>query len=134
VHGVFGIAAVARALPYLSIAADETAADPTLFKVRVCDSVCLKISRCGGISGVLRDAAAARNAGYEVYLASTMDGPLGIAAALHVAGVVEPAGACGLATLERFEAPDLLPIRGGRLAPPPGSGLGDGLVDWYDSL
>jgi L-alanine-DL-glutamate epimerase-like enolase superfamily enzyme len=134
VHGVFGIAAVARALPYLTIAADETGADPTLFKARVCGSVCLKISRCGGITGVLRDAVAARNAGYDVYLASTLDGPLGIAAALHVAAVVEPVRACGLATLDRFVAPEVLPISGGRLAPPPGSGLGDRLAGWYDSL
>ena len=134
VHGVFGIAAVARALPYVTIAADETGADPTLFKARVCGSVCLKISRCGGITGVLRDAVAARNAGYDIYLASTMDGPLGIAAALHVAAVVEPVRACGLATLERFEAPAALRIRGGRLAPPLGSGLGERLVGWYDSL
>ncbi len=134
VHGVFGISAVARALPYLTIAADETGADPTLFKTRICGSVCLKISRCGGITGVLRDAVAARNAGYDIYLASTMDGPLGIAAALHVAAVVEPVRPCGLATLERFEAPEVLRIRGGRMAPPPGSGLGDRLVGWYDSL
>jgi L-alanine-DL-glutamate epimerase-like enolase superfamily enzyme len=134
VHGVFGIAAVARALPYLTIAADETGADPTLFQARVCGSVCLKISRCGGITGVLRDAVAARNAGYDVYLASTMDGPLGIAAALHVAAVVEPVRACGLATLERFEAPEVMRIRGGRLAAPAGAGLGERLVGWYDSL
>src|SRR5687768_17564080 len=44
------------------------------------DAVCLKISRCGGIGGVLRDAAAARAAGAVVYVASTFDGPLGIAA------------------------------------------------------
>lgn len=134
VHGVAGLAAVAGALPEMTIAADESAADPTLFRARVCGSVCLKVSRCGGISGVMRDALSARAAGYDVYLASTMDGPLGIAAALQVAGVVEPARACGLATLERFDAPDVLPIRGGRLAPPAGPGLGDGLVGWYDSL
>jgi L-alanine-DL-glutamate epimerase-like enolase superfamily enzyme len=134
VHGVFGIAAVARALPFLTIAADETGADPTLFKVCVCGAVCLKISRCGGITGVVRDAVTARNAGYDVYLASTLDGPLGIAAALQVAAVVEPTRACGLATLDRFEAPEVLPIGGGRLAPPTGAGLGDRLTGWYDSL
>ncbi|HZB75113.1 MAG TPA: mandelate racemase/muconate lactonizing enzyme family protein, partial [Solirubrobacteraceae bacterium] len=47
------------------------------------DAVCLKISRCGGIGGVLRDAEAARAAGVAVYLASTFDGPAGIAAGLH---------------------------------------------------
>ena len=39
-------------------------------------------------------ARQARAAGYEVYLASTLDGPLGIAAALHVAAVVRPDRAC----------------------------------------
>jgi L-alanine-DL-glutamate epimerase-like enolase superfamily enzyme len=134
VHGVTELAAVTRALPEMTIAADETAADPILFRARVCDSVCLKVSRCGGITGVMRDAVAARAAGYDVYLASTMDGPLGIAAALHVASVVAPTVACGLATLDRFDAPDVLPITGGHLSPPTGSGLGDGLIGWYDSL
>ena len=47
------------------------------------DAVCLKIARCGGIGGVLRDAQAARAAGAALDLASTFDGPLGIAAGLH---------------------------------------------------
>ena len=121
-------------LPEIPIAADETAADSDVFSTRVCESVCLKISRSGGISGLLRDARAARSAGYDTYLASTLDGPLGIAAALHVAAVVEPRRPCGLATLERFDAPDVLPIHDGSLTPPTGSGLGDGLVDWYDAI
>jgi len=134
VHGVFGLAAVRRALPELTIAADETAADPTLFKARTCDAVCLKISRCGGITGVVRDAVSAHTAGYDVYLASTLDGPLGIAAALHVAALVEPQRPCGLATLDRFDLPPAIPVRSGLMSPPPGSGLGDRLVGWYDSL
>lgn len=134
VHGVFGIAAVARSLPEMTIAADETGSDPSLFRAKICSSVCLKISRCGGITGVVRDAVAARNAGYDAYLASTLDGPLGIAAALHVAALVEPKRACGLATLDRFEAPAVLSPRSGLLSPPPGSGLGERLVGWYDSL
>ena len=50
------------------------------------EAVCLKIAGCGGITGVVEAARRARAAGYEVYLASTLDGPLGIAAALHAAG------------------------------------------------
>ena len=46
--------------------------------------VCLKISR-GGISAVLEDARKARAAGSSVYLTSTFDGPLGIAAGVHTA-------------------------------------------------
>ena len=65
--------------------------------------MCLKIARCGGITGVLRDAAAARAAGSAVYLASTFDGPLGIAAAVHAAAGLTAGGplpAHGLATLD----------------------------------
>jgi len=114
------------------IAIDETSAAPGALDQRCCDAVCLKIARCGGISGVIEQAARARSAGYEVYLASTFDGPLGIAAALHAAAVLEPRLACGLATLELFEgrvAP--LPARFGKLAMPAGPGLGDGLDSWY---
>ena len=134
VHGVVALAALRRALPGVVIAADETAADPDLFKARHCDSVCLKISRCGGITGVVRDAVAASTAGYDVYLASTLDGPLGIAAALHVAALVEPRRPCGLATLDRFRAPEAIPVRSGLMSPPPGSGLGDRLLGWYEAF
>ena len=113
VHGLDGIAAVSAAARdsavngvRVAIAIDESARDPSWRAARVCDAVCLKVARCGGISGVVRDAAAARRAGYAVYLASTLDGPLGIAAALHAAAVVSPDRHCGLATLGRFERPD----------------------------
>jgi L-alanine-DL-glutamate epimerase-like enolase superfamily enzyme len=59
--------------------------------------VCLKITR-GGITGVLADARAARAAGSDVYLASTFDGPRGIAAAVHVAAALRVTRSCGLAT------------------------------------
>jgi L-alanine-DL-glutamate epimerase-like enolase superfamily enzyme len=134
VHGLAALAVVTRSLPEVVIAADETAADPALFGARACGSVCLKVSRSGGISGLLRDARAARSVGYDVYLASTLDGPLGLAAALHVAAVVAPTRPWGLATLDRFDAPDPLPIANGRLSAPVGPGLGHGLVDWYDNI
>ena len=55
---------------------------------RVCDAVCLKIAALRrDHRPARRRAARARAAGYEVYLASTLDGPLGIAAALHAAAV-----------------------------------------------
>lgn len=94
--------------------------------------MCLKIAGCGGISATLTAAARARAAGYEVYLASTFDGPLGIAAALHVAAVLRPARACGLATLGRFSGvEDPLPVRAGSIAVPTSPGLGAGLERWY---
>jgi L-alanine-DL-glutamate epimerase-like enolase superfamily enzyme len=119
VHGRDGLARVADAVP-VAIAADET---PVLDD-RVCTAVCLKIAASGGITGVCRDAEQARSLGYEVYLSSTLDGPLGIAAALHAAAVVKPDRPCGLATLGRFVADDPLPPVGGTLTAPTGTGLG----------
>ena len=90
------------------------------------DAVCLKISRCGGIGGVLRDAAAARAAGVRVYLASTFDGPAGIAAGLHAAAALRATGEllpCGLATLGAFAGLDAPGPVAGTLAVPPGPGL-----------
>ena len=114
------------------IALDETASAIGALEDRVCQAVCLKIASCGGITGVVHAARQARAAGYEVYLASTLDGPLGIAAALHAATVVRPDRACGLATLQLFaDREDPLPAREGRIEVPGGPGLGDGLRAWY---
>jgi L-alanine-DL-glutamate epimerase-like enolase superfamily enzyme len=129
--GVEEIGRVATATE-AAIAIDESAAAPGALDQRWCDAACLKITRCGGITGVLEQGARAREAGYEVYLASTFDGPLGIAAALHAAAVLEPGRPCGLATLGLFEGRgDPLPVREGRIAAPRGAGLGDGLAEWY---
>jgi o-succinylbenzoate synthase len=123
--------AAATAVP---IALDETASAIGALDTRVCQAVCLKIASCGGITGVVGAARQARAAGYEVYLASTLDGPLGIAAALHVAAALRPTRACGLATLALFaDRDDPLPARGGRIEPPAGAGLGDGLLSWYEA-
>jgi L-alanine-DL-glutamate epimerase-like enolase superfamily enzyme len=67
-----------------------------------------------------------------VYLASTLDGPLGIAAALHAAAVARPDRPSGLATLDLFEGRDnSLPVSGGRIAAPAGPGLGVDPGPWY---
>ncbi len=132
VRGLEQTRAVAVAVPDVPIALDETASAAGALGDRVCQAVCLKIAGCGGITGLLDAARTARASGYEVYLASTLDGPLGIAAALHVAAVIRPDRACGLATLGLFaERDDPLAPRAGRIAPPSGPGLGDGLRDWY---
>ena len=93
----------------------------------------VKVGLSGGITGLIEAARRARQVGYEVYLASALDGPLGIAAALHAACAVEPDRPCGLATLRMFEGGDPLPAASGRLAVPNGPGLGDGLIGWYRS-
>jgi len=114
------------------LAIDETSAKPGALDRRICDAVCLKISRCGGITGLLDVARRARAAGYDVYLASTLDGPLGIAAALHAAAALRPVRACGLATLQLVaDRPDPLAPHGGRIAVPANPGLGNGMLEWY---
>jgi L-Ala-D/L-Glu epimerase len=124
VHGVAGMRAV-RERVAVRVAMDETATQPGSLTAAVADAVCLKIARCGGISGLLAQAALVRATGAEVYLASTYDGPLGIAAAVHCAAALKPAAACGLGTLALFDGePDPLPVRDGAIAVPSGAGLG----------
>ena len=116
------------------IAIDESTQDPGALDRRVCDAVCLKIARGGGITGVIEQARRARAAGYEVYLASALDGPLGIAAALHAAAAIKPDRPCGLATLGVFaDRADPLPAAKGLIAAPTGAGLGDALLGWYSA-
>jgi L-Ala-D/L-Glu epimerase len=132
VRGLAQTRAVAQAVPDVPIALDETASAAGALEERVCQAVCLKVAGCGGITGLLDAARRARAAGYEVYLASTLDGPLGIAAALHTAAAVRPDRFCGLATLGLFaDREDPLSASGGRIAMPSGPGLGDGLSEWY---
>ncbi len=121
-----------RARTPVPLAIDESSALPGALDHKVCDAVCLKIARGGGITGVLDAARRARAAGYEVYLASTLDGPLGISAALHAAAAIKPDRACGLATLGAFDGrkPPIEAHRG-TMSPPAGPGLGDGLSAWY---
>ena len=81
--------------------------------------------RCGGITGLLEAAQPARAAGYEVYLASTLDGPLGIAAALHAAAAVRRTGRAGWRRSALFAGrDDLFPAHGGRIGVPAGAGPG----------
>ena len=123
VHGVAALRAV-REAGVAGVAMDETAAEPGAAGSGAADAVCLKIARCGGITGVLRDARAARAAGSAVYLASTYDGPLGIAAGVHVAAALGRVAPCGLATLGAFTGHEgTLAPAGGAIAVPSGPGL-----------
>jgi L-Ala-D/L-Glu epimerase len=126
VHGVALLRAV-RAKSPVPVAMDETAAERGAPGSGAADAVCLKISRCGGISGLLRDARAARAAGTKVYIASSFDGPLGTAAGLHAAAGLRASGPvafCGLATLGAFEGlEDELAPHDGAIDVPRGPGL-----------
>lgn len=126
-HGLQAIRQVRERVP-VRISIDETASEPGALGAGVADAVCLKISRCGGISGLLAAATLVRAVGGEPYLASTYDGPLGIAAAVHAAAALSARGplpACGLATLSMFE--DLgqpLLLKEGQIFTPREPGLG----------
>jgi len=126
-HGLEAVRAV-RERVAVRIAIDETAAEHGALGAGVADAVCLKISRCGGIAGLIAAAALVRASGAEVYVASTLDGPLGVAAAVHAAAALAsrgPVAPCGLATLGLFEGVENpLPAREGRVAVPAGGGLG----------
>ena len=123
VHGVDGLRAVRTAIP-VRVAMDETADEPGALMSGAADAVCLKLSRCGGISGLLAAAELVRATGAEPYVASTFDGPLGVAAAVHAAAALSPVPPCGLATLELFDEPSPLPVSGGAIAVPDAPGLG----------
>jgi len=126
-HGLQSVRAV-RERVAARVAIDETAGEPGALGAGVADAVCLKISRCGGIAGLLAAAALVRASGAEVYLSSTLDGPLGVAAALHAAAALASRGPmphCGLATLAMFEGlEDPLPAIEGLIALPSSPGLG----------
>ncbi len=126
VHGIAAVREV-RARVATRVSIDETADEPGALTASVADAVCLKVGRCGGISGLLSQAALVRATGADVYLASTMDGPRGIAAAVHAAAALRVDLPCGLATLGHFadyEEPLALRVRRGRILVPTRAGLG----------
>jgi L-alanine-DL-glutamate epimerase-like enolase superfamily enzyme len=127
VHGLSRVREV-RERVATRVSIDETAAEHGALTAGVADAVCLKISRCGGIGGLLAAATLVRASGAEPYVASTLDGPLGVAAGIHAAAALASRGplpACGLATLGMFDgiANPLAPVRG-EIAVPAAPGLG----------
>jgi L-Ala-D/L-Glu epimerase len=117
VHGIDALRALKERVT-VPVVMDETAWEPGAVGSGAADGVCLKIASCGGISGLVAAAAAARAAGSFVYVASTYDGPVGIAAGLHAAAALQPTPACGLATLRLFEGVEQVGFA------PQGPGLG----------
>ena len=120
----------------IPIAADESVATPddvrTAATLGACDAVNVKLAASGGYAGARDALRAAREHGLEPYLSSTLDGPWGIAAALQLAASEQLSLACGLATLELFDARiarALPPPRAGLLPVPQGPGLGVAVDD-----
>lgn len=66
---------------------------------RACDGVALKVSQTGGFSAAFELAQLARAAGLSAFVTSTLDGPVGLAAGMHLAAAGSTSGiANGLAT------------------------------------
>ena len=126
VHGMHALREVRRLVP-VRVAMDETTAEPGALASGAADAVCLKLSRCGGISGLIAAAELVRATGAEPYVASSFDGPVGIAAAVHAAAALWPLPPCGLATLGLFDDDAQVPelaVREGAITVPDGPGLG----------
>jgi o-succinylbenzoate synthase len=113
------------------IAADESVQNVgdaiAAAEAQACDIVAIKLAPMGGVNAARAVIDAARESDIEPYVSSTLDGPWGIAAALQLAAAEGISLHCGLATLELFDAAlgAALPApERGRLAVPPGPGLG----------
>jgi L-Ala-D/L-Glu epimerase / N-acetyl-D-glutamate racemase len=127
VHGIEGLQAV-RAAVDVPVAMDETARVRGAAASGATDAVCLRVGALGGLSATIEAASAARRAGSDVYLASTFDGPVGVAAALHTAAALRVTRPCGLATLALFaDLEDPLPPVDGAMRVPARPGLGIGV-------
>jgi o-succinylbenzoate synthase len=113
------------------IAADESIAGAGDVRAAAedsaCDLVCVKLGASGGIAGARAALREAEHAGLGAYVTSTVDGPWAVAAALQLAATERVTAACGLATLDLFDAAiaaALPPASGGRMQVPAGPGLG----------
>jgi o-succinylbenzoate synthase len=113
------------------IAADESAGSTRAVRraleLEACDVVNVKLASAGGFRAAREALRLARANGVGAFLSSTLDGPWGIAAALQLAAAEDVKLACGLATLDLFDAPlaRALPApRNGTLKVPTGPGLG----------
>jgi o-succinylbenzoate synthase len=120
-----------RARVSAPICADESVASAEDVKraaeLGACDVVNVKLAPSGGFEPAREALRTAVEEGIAPFLSSTLDGPWGIAAALQLAAGERLALACGLATLELFDAElaEAIPApKGGLLAVPPGPGFG----------
>jgi len=116
-----------RGRTQVSLAADESVASPQeaarAREIEACEVATVKLSKVGGAAGAM-----AIEQILGVYLSSALDGPVGIAAAAHVAqGLASSELAHGLATQRLFVetiASAECELRDGDLHLPPGPGLG----------
>ncbi len=127
---VRGLAAVQAAV-HVDIAADEAIASAALaahvLERRAARVLILKPMQLGGLRPARDVAARAAAAGVRTVVTTTLDAGVGVAASLHLAAALAPYPPAGLATGELLAADLLrtpLAVRDGRMALPPGPGLG----------
>jgi len=120
-----------RSAAGVPIVADESVATPQdageAVRLDACDAATLKLAKVGGIAAALQIASV-----LPCYLSSALDGPIGIAAAGHLAQALPSSGfaadlAHGLATSELFAvepARSCAQVKAGALELPPGPGFG----------
>jgi len=121
----------------VDIAVDESLAETSVQRVLdagAADVVVIKPMAVGGPRRAIDAAAAAREAGVEPVVTTTVDGVVARTAAVHVAAAIPGVTACGLSTgslLAEDLATDPVAIADGEARVPGGGGLcGDG----FDSL
>ncbi|ELZ26445.1 enolase [Halogeometricum pallidum JCM 14848] len=122
----------------VGVGVDESLASHSAREVLAADAadvLVLKPMALGGPDRALASARAARDAGADAAVTTTLDGVVARLGALHVAAAVPGVRACGLATgslLAEDLAPDPAPVRDGAMAVPDGPGLaGDSLASLY---
>lgn len=118
------------------LAADESITGPSdvrrAAELEACHAVNVKLSGSGGFFPARDALRAASETGLAAWLSSTLDGPWGIAAALQLAAGQHLPLACGLATLDLFDASiarTLPSPANGLMAVPEGPGLGVNVSD-----
>ena len=127
-EGLDGLARV-KAGTDIPVVADESVSTPEeaaeAAAIAACDAVTVKISKVGGLDGTLGGSL-------PTYMSSALDGPVGIAAAGHLAATLPEMGPTGpthhgLATLGLFDGTiaEVGPeMEGEVLVLPPGAGTG----------
>jgi o-succinylbenzoate synthase len=123
--------ALVREQTSIPVAADEVVTGlesaRAALEAQACELATVKLAKVGGITAALAIAGVV-----PVYLSSALDGPVGIAAAVHAAQLLPRSGfagrlAHGLATMELFEqsiASEGLGLEGDALTPTEAPGLG----------
>ncbi|MDS0292836.1 mandelate racemase/muconate lactonizing enzyme family protein [Halogeometricum luteum] len=119
----------------VGVGVDESLASHSAREVLAADAadvLVLKPMALGGPDRTLDAARAARDAGADAVVTTTIDGVVARLGALHVAAAVPDVRACGLATgslLAEDLGPDPAPVRDGEMTVPEGPGLAGGALD-----